>query len=367
MKISNLLFVGVFTLLISCNTKSIKDNQKFIFKSGLLYDSNENIVASTIDENLQQFLDSILKSNILVHNANSACAVVMESKTGAIKAMSNYFQRPDGLLTIDSNLTLNHYYEFGGLFKLYSAMVLLDDGFANPNDSVIVEDGISMVGGVQIKDAHQYDFNKMSFKDGFIHSSNIVFAKLVYENYASEPKLFLNRFIETNLNKPLPLDIQHYNAPSFDKSNKSELPINSIGYSIKISPLHILTLYNSVANNGEVIFPYFTKNNNQNVNKLRICKTETASILKNFMESNYKTDFLINNSHQSMDIAGNSGTVNISFDQFNNFPCSYVGFFPSSNPKYTCLVILNNPKNGNFYGSSVAGPTFKEIANYLNK
>jgi cell division protein FtsI (penicillin-binding protein 3) len=246
-------------------------------------------------------------------------------------------------------------------------MVLLDDGFANPNDSVIVEDGISMVGGVQIKDAHQYDFNKMSFKDGFIHSSNIVFAKLVYENYASEPKRFLNQFIETNLNKPLPLDIQHYNAPSFDKSNKSELPINSIGYSIKISPLHILTLYNSVANNGEVIFPYFTKNNNQNVNKLRICKTETASILKNFMESNYKTDFLINNSHQCMDIAGNSGTVNISFDQFNNFPCSYVGFFPSSNPKYTCLVILNNPKNGNFYGSSVAGPTFKEIANYLNK
>jgi cell division protein FtsI (penicillin-binding protein 3) len=289
----------------------------------------------------------------------------MESKTGAIKALSNFFQRPDGSMTLDSNMILNHYYEFGGLFKLYSAMVLLDDGFTKPNDSVIVNNGISMVGGLRIADSHKYDFTKMTLKDGFIHSSNIVFAKLVYESYSSEPQRFLNRFIKTSLNKSLPIDIQHYNAPSFDKSNKSELQNNSIGYGIKISPLHILTLYNSVANNGEIVFPYFTKN--QNVNKLRICKTETASILKDFMQSNYKTDFSINNSHRNMDIAGNSGSVNISYDQFNNFQCSYVGFFPSSNPKYTCLVIVNNPKNGNFYGSTVAGPTVKEIAHYLNK
>lgn len=368
-----LLFIAlVIAVLNSCNSKKAEINNDFVFKAGELFDKNGDKVESTIDYGLQKFVDSILRSQLNLNKANSACAVVMDAKTGAIKAMVNLLQRQDGSFSLDSNLVVNLYTEFGSNFKLYSAMSIIEDGFAKSEDSVFVGNGSCMIGGITINDARVYPELKMTFKDGFIKSSNIVLSRLVYDAYRSKPDRFLSHLIDANFNSALPTDLVNFNSPTYEKLgtpawDSAALQYLSIGYGIKLSPLHILTYYNSVANNGEMLFPYFAKMNQGKFAKKRVCKQETAAVLRSLLESAYEMELLMNTNNEQISIAGKSATINQSFmgEGITTFTSSYVGYFPAANPKYTCLVLFNNPQNGEFYGSMVSGPVFTEIARYF--
>ena len=121
-----ILFIAIALIVLnSCKNKTAEINNNFVFKAGELFDKNGGKVESTIDNSLQKFVDSLLRSHLNLNKANSACAVIMDTKSGAIKALVNLYQKPDGSYTADSNLAVNHYYEFGGIFKLYSAMALM--------------------------------------------------------------------------------------------------------------------------------------------------------------------------------------------------------------------------------------------------
>ena len=369
----HLFFIAIaLTVLNSCNSKKAEINDDLVFKAGELFDKNGRKVESTIDNNLQNLVDSLLRSHLNIHKANSACAVVMDAKTGAIKAMVNLCQRPDGSFSLDSNLVLNLYTEFGSNFKLYSAMALIEDGFAKTEDSVFVDNGSSVIGGVTIRDEHKYPEFKMTFMDGFVNSSNIVFSRLVYDAYRSKPERFLSYLSAANFNSALPTDLVNFNLPIYEKLgtlawDSSALQYLSIGYGIKLSPLHILTYYNSIANNGEMLFPYFAKMNQGKFAKKKVCRPETAAVLRSLLESAYKRDLYMNTNNEQISIAGKSATINQSFmgEGITSFTSSYVGYFPVANPKYTCLVLFNNPQNGEYYGSTVSGPVFKEIAKFL--
>jgi cell division protein FtsI (penicillin-binding protein 3) len=368
-----LLFISIaFAFLSSCNNNETVISDGFVFKSGELFDKNGKKVESTIDNNLQKLVDSLLRSHLNIHKANSACAVIMDTKTGAIKAMVNLCQRQDGSFSLDSNLVVNLYTEFGSNFKLYSAMALIEDGFAKVEDSVFVDNGSCVIGGHTITDEHKYPEFKMTFMDGFVNSSNVVFSRLVYDAYRSKPERFLSHLSEANFNSALPTDLVNFNSPTYEKLgtpawDSAALQYLSIGYGIKLSPLHILTYYNSIANNGEMLFPYFAKMNQGKFAKKKVCKPETAAVLRSLLGSAYKRDLFMNSNNEQISIAGKSATINQSLmgEGFLSFTSSYVGYFPAASPKYTCLVVFNNPQNGEYYGSTVSGPVFKEIAKFL--
>ena len=360
---------GILLSFFSCTNKKVDDVSKFTFNSGVIYDNRGEVIASTLDQGLQKYIDSLLRLSITSNKANSACAMVMDTETGAIKAMVHLIPNSNGKFSTDSNFALNHYYEFGGVFKLYTSMVLLEDDKIK-NDSIPINDGSMIIGNAKILESNVPSNSKMTFDDAFINSSNIVFAKLAYDNYKLNPENFMSYFTKANLAKPLKTDITTYNSPSVAKPgtsswDSSSLQFMSIGYGIKLSPLQILTYYNSIANNGELVYPYFADCNKKVIKSIRVCKPETAAKLQYLLSSTWKKDTIFTKNQCNGSNSGKSGTVNNLMNGESTFLSSYVGYFPASKPRYTCLVLINNPQNGSYYGSTVAGPIFDAISCYL--
>jgi len=355
--------------LFSCRNKKVDDVTKFTFNSGVIHNNRGEVMASTLDQGLQKYVDSLLRLSITSNKANSACAIIMDTESGAIKALVNLVLNSNGKFYTDSNFALNHYYEFGGVFKLYTSMVLLEDDKIK-NDSIPVNNGSMTIGTAKIQESHAPSYSKMTFDDAFINSSNIVFAKSVYDNYILKPENFMSYLTKANLDKPIKTDIISYNSPSFAKPgtsswDSSSLQFMSIGYGIKLSPLQILTYYNSIANNGELVYPYFADCNKKVFKSIRVCKPETAAKLQSLLSTTWKKDSIFTKNQCNASNSGKSGTVNNLMNGESTFISSYVGCFPASKPRYTCLVLINNPQNGSYYGSTVSGPVFDAISCYL--
>ena len=359
----------LFSIIITgCNLSNKKT--EYVLKSGDILDMNGHKVASTIDNRLQSYVDSLLKANISYHLAESGCAVVMETQTGAIKAIVNLIRNEDGSYILDSNLAINHMYEHGSLFKLYSAMALIEDKSISLDDSVLINYGKSFIGGAEIVDNHIGPYQKMTFRDGFAFSSNVVFSRLVYENFRDNPDNYLSGFYKLKLNQPLPLDIKQYNSqilkkPGVKDWNDTALQFMAIGYGVYLSPLHMLTFYNAIANNGIMVYPYFLPESKGKQQGIKTCKTETAFALKNMLQDPVKYGTAHNLYDSMVPISGKTGTIQVMTGNSVDFVASFIGCFPADNPKYTCIVMINKPRNGLFYGSIVAGPVVKQIAEFI--
>ena len=342
-------------------------------------------VISTIDVYIQDIAHHALLKQLKEFKAEHGCVVVMETKTGKIKAISNLgkLKETDSTYFETTNYAIAESHEPGSTFKLVDLIALLDDHKIDTSKVYDSKGGIIDYRGNKVRDSHEGGYGKISLARGFEVSSNTIMVQAVYENYRNNPQEFVDRIDRMGLNKPLGLPFQGEGKPYIPQpSDKNwsaiSLPWMAFGYGVSLTPLQTLTLYNAVANNGEMIKPQFVseikewnkiiKTYNKEVINPKICSDETIKKLKVVLQNVVKKGTGSKLYSKDFSMAGKTGTAQANYGKNGgndkHYISSFVGFFPAENPKYSCIVVVHKPNTSgnNYYGADVAGPVFKRIA-----
>jgi cell division protein FtsI (penicillin-binding protein 3) len=342
-------------------------------------------VISTIDVYIQDIAHYALLKTLNEFKAEHGCVVVMETKTGKIKAISNLgkLKETDSTYFETENYAIKESHEPGSTFKLVDMIALLDDHKIDTSKVYDCKGGIIDYKGSKVRDSHKGGWGKISLARGFEVSSNTVMVQAVYENYKNNPKEFVDRIDRMGLNKPLGLPFQGEGKPYIPHPNDKHwsaisLPWMAFGYGVSVTPMQTLTLYNAIANNGEMVKPQFVseikewnrdiKSYNKEVINTKICSDETIGKLKAVLQNVVKRGTGKDLYSKNFSMAGKTGTAQANYGKNGgsekHYISSFVGFFPVENPKYSCIVVVHKPNTSgnNYYGADVAGPVFKRIA-----
>lgn len=341
-------------------------------------------VITTINVKLQDITESALLRNLEKHSADWGTAILMEVETGEIKAIANLGKESGGY-TENYNYALGNQgcYEPGSTFKLISLMAAMEDGLIDTSDVYDTGSGVWKYRDRTIYDSdYRYGgHGKMTVKQIFEKSSNVGVAKIITSAYEKNPKNFVDRVYGFGLNKPLGLEVKGEGKPFFKYPGDTDwwgttLAWMSYGYESKMTPLQVLTFYNAVANNGRMVKPRLVNEIRENGVLIRQYKTEVINPMIATRETVGKAQKMLEGvceygtgrslQNPWFTIAGKTGTAQIATGtggyQKGMYLASFAGYFPADNPKYSLIVTINNPRSGAFYGGSVAGPVFKEIA-----
>lgn len=345
-------------------------------------------IVTTIDVNIQDIAQNALRKVLEQNEAEYGTCIVMEVKTGKIRAMANLGRRTDGTYWEDLNYAIRGS-EPGSTFKLATMLALLEDKYVNLNSLVDMEGGSWKINGRTVYDSEPHKPGMVTLKQAFEESSNVAMAKMVTTYYSKNPLQFIEKLRSLNLHMPSGIDLKGEATPII-KTPKSRtwsattLPWMSFGYELMISPLQSLTLYNAVANNGKMMRPYLVSEIRKNGEVLRkiepqtvnekiaseqtlkllqeclygVCHEEDGTAFSLFKDAPYK-------------VAGKTGTAlmaNGSRGYADHiYQSSFAGYFPAQDPVYSCIVVVRNKPFANvYYGARVAGPVFREVADKLN-
>lgn len=344
-------------------------------------------VITTINVNLQDYAQTALGKQMEISQAEWGTAIVMEVKTGAIKAIANMGLKKDGTYGETYNFAFGHAgcSEPGSTFKLMSLIAAMDEGYADTSDLVDTGRGLWEYKGQKMKDS-DYDHGGhglISLKRTFELSSNIGTAKIICKYYEGKEKEFIDRIYSFGLNKQLGLGFLGEAEPRIKYPTDPDwwgpsLAWIAHGYEIKIAPIQTLTFYNAVANNGVMVKPKFIEEVREDGIPVRKFQTEVVNpsiCSKNTLikAQDMLKGVCIRGTGRSLKnpyytIAGKTGTAVIANDNKGyvgeggkRYQASFCGYFPADDPKYSCIVVIVGPK-GAFYGGSVAGPVFRGIA-----
>jgi len=336
-------------------------------------------IITTLNVKMQDITETALLKQLLKSNADWGTAILMEVETGEIKAIANLGKGQGGYYEKDNYaLGPRGSYEPGSTFKLVSLMAALEDGVVDTSDVIDTGNGQWYKSGRKISDTHGY--GKISVKQVFEKSSNVGVAKIITAHYEKNPKQYVDRVYSFGINKPLNLDLKGEGEPYFKYPGDKDwwgttLAGMSYGYESKMTPLQILNFYNAVANDGKMIKPRLVKEIRDNgslvesfgteVLNSRIASRSTIHKAQDMLKGvvlygtgkDVKSDFV--------SFAGKTGTARVATSSqgysAGMYLASFAGYFPADEPKYSMIVTFNNPRGG-YYGASVAGPVFREIA-----
>ena len=343
-----------------------------------------NDITTTIDIDLQDVATSALMNQLRKHDAHHGCAVLMEVETGDIKAIANLEQGSDGGYHETYNYALAESTEPGSTFKLAAIMAALEDGVIDTGDIVDTGNGSVKFYNKIIRDTKEEGYGKISVRQVFEKSSNVGLSKIIYEHYKDRPKDFVDRLYAMKLNQKLDLQLQGEGEPLIrypgDKLwSGLSLPMMSHGYEVQMTPLQVLTFYNAVANGGKMVKPRFVTSVLRNGTSIKrydpeviinsIASRSTIRKVKSMMEGVVEYGTATNLKNANYKIAGKTGTAQIAKDKRGyrqdariSYQASFAGYFPAENPLYSCIVVVNAPSNGVYYGNIVAGTVFREIS-----
>ena len=339
-------------------------------------------IHTTLNTNFQDLAHNALLKQIEKYEAEFGTVILMEVETGAIKAIVNLGKTDKGFYYEKLNYAVGFAQEPGSTFKLMSMIAALEDNYINPNDIIDTGNGERSIYGKKVRDSKKGGYGLISASKVFEVSSNTGIVNIVYDNYKDDPKKFVNRLYNMGIHKPLGISIKGEASPKIPYPTDTDwsgisLPWMAWGYGVALTPLQILAFYNAVANDGVMIKPNFIeqfgkmgskphKKFNKEILNPSICSKKTIKIvqdmLANVVEKKWGTANNIKNS--SFKISGKTGTSQINYNTDSiEYNSSFVGYFPSDKPKYSCIVLINKPnKEIGYYGSTVAAPVFKEIA-----
>ena len=351
---------------------------------------NGKDIITTLDTYIQDITESALMKMMVDNNSQHGTAIVMETATGKIKAIANLGIQPNGSYVEDLNYGIAKATEPGSIFKLATLLSLIEDKYVTKNTIVDCEGGVKSFYGLKIKDAH-LGAGSITVKDAFSSSSNVAFAKLADQYYHNEPSKFLAHLHHLRLDTLTGIDITAASAKPTIKSpknrswSKTTIPYMAHGYEELLTPLHLLMVYNAVANNGTMMQPYLVNSVNQygvEVKRIlpkvlvnKICSDETLAQLKECL--NAVVDSMHGTGHKVLydsnySIAGKTGTAVTALDNhgYNKgnkiYQASFMGYFPSQKPVYTMAVVIQNSKESKLiYGADVSGKVFKEISDKI--
>ncbi len=339
-------------------------------------------IISTIDINMQDLAQSALKQQLKKSAADFGCVVVMDVQTGEIRAIANYTKVADSTYKESFNYAIAQSAEPGSTFKLASYLVAMEDGKFDLEDMVDTEGGKYKVFRHTIRDSHEGGYGVISMKTAFGVSSNVAIVKKIYNSYKENPDDFTDGLKALHLGDKLGLQIPGEGNPLI-KSPESRswsglsLPQMAYGYELKMTPMQILTLYNAVANDGKMISPVFVREIRRLGNTVelfkskviseKICSDKTLWMLKDMLEGVMTdgTGKAMNNPLYK--IAGKTGTAQVAdgakgYRGKRQYQASFCGYFPAEKPKYSMIVMVQNPTKGSYYAADVAGPIFREVA-----
>jgi cell division protein FtsI (penicillin-binding protein 3) len=337
-------------------------------------------LVTTIDVNIQDVAEHALESQLKEQLADHGCVVLMEVKTGEVKAIANLTKGKDGNYNETYNYAIGESMEPGSTFKLASLMAAMEDGLIDLNDKIDIENGTTTFYNRIMRDSHHPKEQIVTVQRVFEESSNVGISKLITNAYSKNPQKYIDRLYRFHLNDTLGLDLAGESRP-FIKDTKHDnwsgvsLPWMSIGYEVKLTPLQILTFYNSVANGGTMVKPRFVKEmryRGQTLNKFepviidqQICSRGTIAKARKLMEAVVENGTAKNLKNPFYKVAGKTGTVQKIVDgkySKNEYGASFVGYFPADNPMYSCIVVISHPQKEIYYGGLVSAPVFRAIA-----
>ena len=333
-------------------------------------------IYSSIDINIQDVAEAALLKQMKNQRAERGCVVLMEVKTGFVKAIANLTMSKD---QSSYNESLNHAVglasEPGSTFKLASLMVALEDQRIQISDSVDMTGSYTFF-GERLTDPKKFGRNTIQY--AFEKSSNVI-SQIINESYKDNPQDFIDGLKSIGLHKKLGLPIIGEGKPEIIDADDTQfsgisIPWMSIGYGVEITPLQTLAFYNAVANNGVLVRPQFVKQikcSNESTTSFgaeiinpRICSESTLKDVKIMLKGVVERGTAKNIKARGFEIAGKTGTsqiVSVSGGYSSKHQASFCGYFPADNPMYSCIVVIQGPTK-NIYGSIVSGTVFKEIA-----
>ena len=349
---------------------------------------NGGDIVTTIDTYIQDVAENALMKMMIQNNSVHGTCIVMETKTGKIKAIANLGQRPDGDYIEDYNYGLGRRTEPGSVFKIATLISLLEDKYVDTGSIVDCEGGQKLFYGLRVTDSH-LGAHEISVKDAFARSSNVAFAKMAEEFYHDQPKRFYDHLHALRLDMPTGIDITGAALPYIKKPyskhwSKTTLPFMAHGYEELVTPLQLLMIYNAIANNGTMMQPYLVNSVNsrgaaQKIFKPKvlidkICSDGVLAKVKDCLlavvQSEHGTAHALETKVYSF--AGKTGTAvsamdNHGYNKANKiYQSAFMGYFPFDNPQYTIAVVIQNSNESRLaYGGVVAGPVFREVADKI--
>ena len=334
-------------------------------------------VYTTLDLRIQDIAHSALEKQLIEFDAHHGTVVVMEVETGKVRAMVNLRKNEQGDYVDAYNYAIKDASEPGSTFKVVSLLAAMDDGFIDENTTENTNGGVWVYAGQRITDSHKGGVYEIS--DILAQSSNVGTAKLIVKAYADNPKIFINHLKRWKMFDKMDIELPgivkpNIFTPESKRWNKATLASLSFGYASSFSLLQLATFYNGIANKGKMVKPIFIDKIVDNGKVIYEAKPEimvdkmatdkairmmTDALTKAVEKGTAKSIYTPN-----LKMAGKTGTARFEYWKKGGpmkYQASFAGFYPSDNPKYTCIVMVNQPQ-GNIYGGRVAAPAFKEIA-----
>ena len=343
-------------------------------------------VRTTLNTSMQDIVHDYLLEQTQKYEADHSTAVLMEVETGKIRAISNFGRTDDGKYYEKLNYSIGEATEHGSTFKLMTMIAALEDQVIDTLQMIDTENGELDFYGFKVRDSRKGGYGKINAMDIFRLSSNTGMVKIITDAYEGKSEKFVNRLYNMGVNNPIDLGIKGEPNPKIPHPSENDwnglsLPWMSYGYGILLTPLQILSFYNGIANNGEMVKPTFLESTSKlgstnfyefkkEIINPSICSKKTLSIVQKMLLDviHHKNGTAKNIKSEHIKIAGKTGTAQIGYgtDEIN-YISSFVGYFPADQPKYSCIVVVNSPnKDIGYYGSDVAAPVFKRIAEKIS-
>ena len=357
-------------------------------------------VRTTLDITLQDIVDKAMRKQMSANpKIEDGCAVFMDVRTGAIRAMVNLTKSPkDSSLNEVYNMAIGYGANPGSVFKTTTLMTALEDGYIKSLDDEIPTNGGKLPGYPQ--DDHVKNLVKISILHGFEISSNYVFRYLATNNYSDDPKRFMDKLYMYKLGQAFDFDLEGLREPvlpSPDSKSWSSTDLGSvaIGYSVRETPLHTLTFYNAIANKGRMMKPYLVESiekdgvvktkKGPSVLNASICSRATADTLLRALKAVTSEGTAYRLKGAKLTVAGKTGTARQSLskeeiEKYGRDPkdntqtadgsyhnlATFVGFFPADNPKYSAIICMNSSLiRGSLYGGVGPASAMREIVDAI--
>lgn len=340
-----------------------------------------NDIVTTIDVRLQELAENSLRKCLDSNDAESGCVILMEVKTGSVRAISSLQLNKEGEYVEARNIAINDYFESGSTFKTISAMLFIDKGMVDTAHMVPTFAKRFPGTVADIVDVGKINHGMVSFARAMEMSSNVGVSQVVYDNYVATGKKsqFRKDLMDYFYFKKLNMDIKTYEPLPY--INQSALGNGDIlrlgfGYISMISPMQLLTFYNGIANNGKMVKPMFVsqilkdgkviKNFEPTVIKEKMCKKETLDIIQDILKRVVENGTGKKLSKTAYGIAGKTGTAEIGYSKKGivaiQHRASFAGYFPTNNPQYSCIVVISEPHKNATHGGDLAAPVFRDLS-----
>ena len=361
-------------------------------------------IRTTLNVDFQDIADKALRTQIQADDeVRAGICIIMETATGAIRAMVNLSRgdTPQTVLWERDNLVLREVGEQGSVMKTVTLLSLVEDGYVTTLDQTLPTNNGFVPGGYN-QDVHILDYQRetgrrdITVMHGFEISSNYVFTWLAETYYGKKPQEMFDHIYSYRFGEPFDFDISGMGMPVVNRPgtpgwSKTTLGTTAYGYSMAVTPLHVATFYNAIANKGKMMKPYLVERIERDGKKVKefkptelnssICSPATADTVTRALRAVVNEGTATRLKSAKLPVAGKTGTARVvlspeerggSRDPYSDasgrkkFQGTFVGFFPADNPKYTILVtVYSYPSHRNFYGGTKPAMAVRDIVDQL--